>query len=440
MSGHHHNPITQLVGGVVHTLTDPVGTVAGGAAHAVVDAGGSALGKQFMDAWNGVVQDFLTSWMKVGLPVQLEGTSVTWLIDLLKPIGVVLAVLGIMLAGIRTMATMRGDAARRIAWSTFWAMLVAGLGVTAATLGVDLGDHLSSWILDQVGANPSQWMLKAFAVDPGLMIIAGIIGTLATMFQWGLMLLRQLAIPLLAGAWPTTAAAAMVSDSQSGFVNCTKYLLALILYKPAAAVIYALAFKLQQGGDGTRGVVAGVFLEILAILALPALIRLFMPISAAMGRASGGAMAIGATGAIVGMGVAAGATVVTAGAAAPAAAAAASGGGAGGGLATGASLPAGGAAGGGSSAATETASGGGSSANGSSGGSGDGTAAAGSSGSAASGATPSSDTGGRTPTPTAGGTSRGGDAMRAAGQVLGDTTAEGANNVDGSGLYGGDSQ
>ena len=73
--------------------------------------------------------------------------------------------------------------------------------------------------------------------------------------------------------------------------------MAFALYKPAAAIIYAVAFKLG-GQQGALALLDGVMMLILAILALPALLRFLVPATSALAAGGGtGVMLAGAAGA-----------------------------------------------------------------------------------------------------------------------------------------------
>jgi type IV secretion system protein TrbL len=130
-------------------------------------------------------------------------------------------------------------------------------------------------------------------IGPGLAIVAGIFGVIATLLQWVIMIVRATVLPLLVAIWPVAAAAAMIRGAEQSFSKVTMWLVAFLLYKPIAAIIYAFAWKLKSGGDGIGGVINGMLLLVLAVAALPALMKLLSPATAAMGSAAGGSMATG---------------------------------------------------------------------------------------------------------------------------------------------------
>ncbi|KQQ96056.1 hypothetical protein ASF72_19165 [Arthrobacter sp. Leaf141] len=412
--------------------------------NSAVDSGANSLGEAMMGAWDSIMKGFLTSWLDAGMMVSLEGESMTWLTDQLRVISIFMATLGIMIACVWTMVHARGDKAVKATKSLFMVFLVTTAGTLLMQVAIPAADAFSDYILDEAGVTVQGYeQLGPVAgavnsIGPGLAIVAGIFGVIATLLQWVIMIIRATVLPLLIAIWPVAAAAAMIRGAEETFAKVTMWLIAFLLYKPIAAIIYAFAWKLKSGGDGIGGVINGMLLLVLAVAALPALMKLLSPATAAMGSAAGGTMAMAAGAAVVTAGVAAGAAVATGGASAGAKAGAGMAGTAG---------PAGAptAQGTTSMSAPESSSGpapggapAGPSNSGSSSGPGGSTAPGG------SGRTDSSGTGsGGTSTGGSGtggavarGASGGGAGLQAATQSLGGSVAQGAKNTDGKDVLG----
>lgn len=326
-----------------------IGDVVGGAVKATVL---SPLAKELMDGFDSFLKDFMTSWLGPGLLVDLDGVSVNWFKTSLNSITVALMVIGLMVAGIRIMMENRSAPLKEASKSFFQVIFI----VVASTVLINAlilgGDAYSKWILAESGTGVDQFGLQSGALlsNPGLALIVGIVGIFAVLIQWLIMLGRNAVLPLLVAFWPTAAAANLISSKSGVFEKVTAWILAFIIYKPLAASIYAFAWKLKAGDDGIAGVLNGVVLIVLAIMTMPALLRLLAPATAALGNASGGSMAATGGAALVAAGVAVGAMVATGGGSA-----AASGGGAAakaGGKTAGASAPTGGGSAKGGPAAT----------------------------------------------------------------------------------------
>ena len=280
----------------------------------------SAIGKMaeaMMGGWDSLTKGFLTSWLDVGLLVDLDAGSVTWLTAQLGVISVLLATVGMMLAAIWTMVHHRGEKAVKVAKSMFTVVLVSTAGVGLMQVVLAGGDAFSEWILDSAGVTVdgrgSLPVATLVASSPGLAILAGIFGIIATIIQWGIMLVRSALLPLLVGVWPVAAAASMIGGAEQAFSKVTTWIIAFTLYKPVAAVVYAYAWKTKSGDDGIGGVINGLILIVLAVVALPAIMRLISPGTSALGGSGGGGMALAGGAAVVGAGVSAGTAILSGG-------------------------------------------------------------------------------------------------------------------------------
>lgn len=300
-----------------------------GAVNSAVDSGANSLGEAMMGAWDSIMKGFLTSWLDSGMMVSLDGASMQWLTDQLQVISIFLTTVGIMVACVWTMVHTRGEQAVKAAEALFKVFMVTTAGTTVMQVAIPAGDAFAKYILDEAGvtiAGYEQFGPAAGAVSqigPGLAIVAGIFGVIATLLQWVIMIVRATVLPLLIAVWPVAAAAAMIRGAEGSFSTVTKWLIAFLIYKPVAAIIYAFAWKLKSGDDGIGGVINGMLLLVLAVAALPALMKLLSPATAAMGSAAGGPMALATGAAVVGAAVAGGAAVMTGGGSAAAGASAA---------------------------------------------------------------------------------------------------------------------
>jgi hypothetical protein len=110
---------------------------------------------------------------------------------------------------------------------------------------------------------------------------------------------------ILAGILPTTAAFTNTEMGRQWFQKAVGWTIAFILYKPAAAIVYSVAFLLMgnnSGQDALIGSITGFTLMVVALFALPALMRFVTPMvgAVASGGGTGAGAAVGAmaTGAV----------------------------------------------------------------------------------------------------------------------------------------------
>ncbi|MEK8229335.1 hypothetical protein NKG05_30670 [Oerskovia sp. M15] len=107
---------------------------------------------------------------------------------------------------------------------------------------------------------------------------------------------------ILTGILPLSASFTNTEMGKNWFRKCVSWLVAFILYKPAAAIVYAAAFQLvgqgsfEDDGSGLLAVLTGLMLMTIALFAMPALMRFVTPWWARWQRVpaalpSGGALA-----------------------------------------------------------------------------------------------------------------------------------------------------
>ena len=128
-----------------------------------------------------------------------------------------------------------------------------------------------------------------------LAIVLGAMALIGSLIQAFLMVVRGGMLMILAGVLPLCFSFWSTDSGKGWSKRSVSWLVAFILYKPAAAIVYATAFQLVSTTGGTGGlanVFTGITLLFMAVLALPALLRFVTPLVA--GVAAGGAgMAMG---------------------------------------------------------------------------------------------------------------------------------------------------
>lgn len=207
-------------------------------------------------------------------------------------------------------------------------VVVTGVYAAAATALILAGDSFAPWIIERATGTQdldltqlltTQAIMTA-GVGPGVLL--GIVALLGSLMNVILMILRGVLVTLVFAFLPALAAASATESGNQAFKKAQGYLLALILFKPVAAVIYALGLLLirtppsftttDELGASLYHVSVGVMTLLIAGLALPAIIKFIAPVAAGgvSSAFSGAGLAAG--------GVAAGAAVVSLGAGAAA--------------------------------------------------------------------------------------------------------------------------
>ncbi len=237
------------------------------------------------------------------------------------------AVVGVIIGGARMAWEQRAEPGRDLLKGLLTLVIVAGASVTIIQILSAASDEFSKWLLEEsmkcatagdggtsleFGECFEQGIVKAFALsglaaNPMLVIVLGLIGLVASIFQIGLMVARSGMLIILTGILPLTAAFTNTEMGKGWFRKTIGWLVAFLLYKPAAAIIYATAIQLIShdafgfGEKTLTSVVMGMMMMGLSLVALPALMRLITPTAGwSMASSSGAGVAAAAmpTGAV----------------------------------------------------------------------------------------------------------------------------------------------
>lgn len=268
----------------------------------------SNLAKSIMEGMSQMVTTLSTFW--VSMPTvnlisdDRTGASpvVTAVSSQLWPWTLILAVLAVIIGGIRMIWEQRGAPLKDLLRSLITLTVVSSLGVGVISILIIAADTFAAAIIqrstDGKGFAESMHVLVVTGqtgVGAFILIVLGLVGLIASLVQIVLMVVRSGMLVILAGILPTTAAFTNTEMGRQWFQKAVGWTIAFILYKPAAAIVYSVAFLLMgntSGRDALVGSISGFTLMIVALFALPALMRFVTPMVGAV--ASGGGAAAGA--------------------------------------------------------------------------------------------------------------------------------------------------
>lgn len=298
------SPGVPFIPDIINTIGDVV-TSPGAAAV-------GAVGSTFIDMWAKAIMEAAgatliylgTWWVRVDVPLVIGGDSpVGWVQERLNWAVIAVLIGSIIAAGMQIAWSRRAEGARELVKSLLTMIVVTTAGTLAASYLIEICDEFATWILNEVTNNSAQdfgsFIVKT-ALDPiggstarFLMIVLGLVAVIANLIQMGLILIRSALLPVLVAVLPFSAAATNTTWGRQWFQKTTAWFVAFALYKPAAAIIYALAIKMTASGVGDGGefeqFAIGLFLMIAATLALPALIGFMVPAVQTIGSSGGGA-------------------------------------------------------------------------------------------------------------------------------------------------------
>lgn len=287
-------------------------------------------------AWEEIVHSFQEGavWMVKELALGWLGADSPTLSQTSGPVGFLfgstlavtqwLAVLCLILAAGKMAWTRRGDPGKEAIAGILRLIVATSAAVAIINLLTKAGDLFAVWIVNRslgcpnTSGTASKACIKAFSdklldmtalhdVDQlAVSLLLAILLMVSGVFQLFSVIFRQSMLFVLVGTLPLAAAASSTEQGRAWWNKSLAWLLAFIVYKPAAAIIYAAAFSaFNSAADDKRLLTQlyGVALLILAAFSLPALMRLVAPITeqGGIGGGSGGGSGVAgriATGAI----------------------------------------------------------------------------------------------------------------------------------------------
>lgn len=188
-------------------------------------------------------------------------------------------------------------------------ILTAALAVPLIASCMIIARSIGEWILESStdGTQFTDNLFSLFESDAGLtsaivlmlflILAAGVAG-----LQVVVMIARGAALLILTGTILVAASSTNTETGKNVFKCYLAWIGAFILYQPAGAVVYAGGFRLlgsdtSAAGNSLLQIIYGITIIGLAVVTLPALLRVVAPITApvASGRGAGGVMAGAAT-------------------------------------------------------------------------------------------------------------------------------------------------
>ncbi|MEV2246461.1 hypothetical protein [Streptomyces sp. NPDC049970] len=295
MAGCDFGWVTPSVGGYC------VGNGTGTAPDNLGDSAFDEIAESAAKAASTTVKALGSAWMDLGSPDLSDDTGpVAFLRGSTLWVTGFTAVLCLLVAAGQLAWQRRGEPARQALQGLLNLVMVSSVGVAVVSLLTTAGDKFSVWIIDrstgcrQISATGepvaqcvaefekrTSAMLALGGTDSSfLVLIMAVLVITATVAQIALMIVRTAMLVILTGTLPLSAAASSTPAGRLWFRRSVGWLLAFVLYKPAAAVVYAAAFSItgQEQDNEVVSMVSGVVLIVLACFTLPALMRFAAPV------------------------------------------------------------------------------------------------------------------------------------------------------------------
>ncbi|MEO6701147.1 MAG: hypothetical protein ABI140_04360 [Jatrophihabitantaceae bacterium] len=298
--------------------TQVIGCVVGGVGGKIASSGMDELAKAMFELFGKSLKFLATFWTSTPSPdLGSNNPILAEIQQWTAPLEAGALVVGLMVAGLRLMwnARINDDGAmRQVAKGIALGVVVAGAGGLLLGTLIAGCDQWAQHILDH-GVNDvavGKRMAQLAAASSGVPVLGSALASVlylgagvASLAQAALMLMRAPITILLVGVWGVAAVSAVTKTGSDWFKRLTSWLISWAMYKLVAVLVYATAFAFIGESTDFRGVLSGLLLLCVAILALPSLMRLVTPSVAAIsnggGTLAGGAAALAGTGGALAM-------------------------------------------------------------------------------------------------------------------------------------------
>lgn len=271
---------------------DAAGLIAGGAGDAVAGAVGNQFADAMRDGAAWVMETTMGWWIDVPAVDLVTSPAVTirgyvlWL-------ALAVATAGVMWQGILLMVSRRPDPFFAIGRGLFTLAFWAAVGIIGPAAALRAGDSFASWVLDEASSGQaSERLLQLGSLtgvnSTGAVIVLGLLLMVSGLVQAVIMIFREGAVVVLAGVVVLASAGSFSAATRPWLHKVLGWMAALIAYKPAAALVYASAVAMVGEGNDARTLLAGLTMIVLAIFALPALMKFFTWTTGTVSSTGGG--------------------------------------------------------------------------------------------------------------------------------------------------------
>lgn len=266
------------------------------------------------DAKQGVtdtVKTMVTFWVSVPPPqlTDADGSPsdpVTFLSSNLTWLAAVIMAFTMLVGGIIIVLTNRAEPARLIGQMLLTYIIMEALLAGAVAAALNVTSAVSAQIIGAStdGTNFADNIIALFNTTQGvgsglLLIVLLLLAALIAAFTCFLMIARGGILICLVGAAPLAVALSGVQFGVAILRHYVAWIAAFVLYQLAAAIVYSVGFRLagtdtSADGNSMLQILYGLTLLGMAVLALPAVIRLVVPAVAPVATGRGvGAMGAG---------------------------------------------------------------------------------------------------------------------------------------------------
>ena len=249
------------------------------------------------------------SWWKVP-STSLLAPAVLGAHNALRPVLLLVLTASVLVQAIRIIVMRKGEPLFAVFGGLLRFAVAAALGVTVLQGALWAGDVLATQLLGSAAIDFGTTMREALTArrgglaEPFLLLLLSVVVLLLSAAQWMAMALRQVALLAVAATLPLAAAGSITAATRGWLSRMLPWAAALVVYKPAAALIHAVGQQYltqlaEPGGASVSTVLGGIVVLALGVAALPVSLRLLSFTSVRVsGGGFGGEAMTGAVGAV----------------------------------------------------------------------------------------------------------------------------------------------
>jgi type IV secretion system protein TrbL len=232
----------------------------------------------------------------------------------LRPLLLLLLTASVLVQSIRIIMMRKGEPLLAVATGLFRFAVATALGITVLQGALWAGDVLATNLLGSgadsgavafgVTMREALTARRGELAEPFLLLLLSVVVLVLAAAQWMAMALRQIGLLVVAATLPLAAAGSLTSTTRNWLTRLLPWAFALVLYKPAAALIEALGEQYirenaEPGGASVNTVLTGIVVLALGVAVLPMSLRLLSWSSVRITAGGGSAQAMtGAVGAV----------------------------------------------------------------------------------------------------------------------------------------------
>ncbi|MEV4117024.1 hypothetical protein, partial [Nonomuraea sp. NPDC049695] len=236
---------------------------------------------------------FLQMWLTL-TSFDLEQQGAMSMYGLTLSIGMMIAVLLLMWQAVRTMIQGRGLPLLEAFRGLVITALVSLLGITVTGGVMRFSDLISAWILGDLARNglinrEFTAMITSTGLPAWLTMQLATLLILVLIIQMIVLWLRNATVPILALMLPIAAAGSIGTESTRAWLPKTiTAIMTIAAYKPVVSLIIRAAVAQFRDSTEIAGLLYALIMFVLAIVAMPALVKIFAPLGVAAAGSGAG--------------------------------------------------------------------------------------------------------------------------------------------------------